>query len=170
MGRYTLLVLVLVATFGCRKPGGAADVDVDVGTARLGASLFAGERPLSARIVGHEIDLPQVAVRCTNCHRREAGAGAGAGVAGQTRAVGQTSDGIASSRDFAPALGPERLMRAMPRRGGPPSGYDRSKLCRLLRDGIDPAFVMIPQTMPRYVFTDQECEALWEFLTCRNPA
>jgi hypothetical protein len=37
-----------------------------------------------------------------------------------------------------------------------------------MREGIDPAWVVIPQTMPRYAFTDQECGALWAFLSTRS--
>ena len=137
-----LMALAVLAS--CRgQPGG----DVS-----LGRALFAGERPLRARIVGHSVDLPQIAVRCPNCHRREAPA-----------RVPAAAD--ATSQDFAPSLARERLTGAMHRRGGPASRYDRTAFCRLVREGIDPAVVMIPQTMPRYRFTEQECAALWTFLT-----
>ena len=50
-------------------------------------------------------------------------------------------------------------------RGGPPSGYDRGTLCRLLREGIDPAHVMVTRTMPRFDLDDAACAALWTHLS-----
>ena len=112
-----------------------------------GRKLFAGEAALTARMVGHEQALPQEAVRCTNCHQREA-----------------ASTPPPSTKDFGPRLGPVGLTRALPRRGGPPSSYNAASFCRVLREGIDPAYVMIPQTMPRYTLSDGECEAMWSYL------
>jgi hypothetical protein len=112
-----------------------------------GRKLFAGEAPLTGRMVGHEQALPPEVVRCSNCHQREAAGSA-----------------PASTKDFGPKLGALGLTRALPRRGGPPSSYNWGSFCRLLRDGIDPAYVMIPQTMPRYTLSDAECEAMWSYL------
>jgi hypothetical protein len=141
-GRWLLVAVAAIAS--CRGPSRRIE---------LGQALFIGTRPLTARLAGHGFDLPQMAVRCTNCHRRE----------------DERCPAAASSQDFAPALGPARLTRPMPRRGGPPSTYDRAGLCRLLGAGVDPAFVMIAQAMPRYVFTDEECGDLWAFLTSSAP-
>jgi hypothetical protein len=113
----------------------------------LGRKLYRGEAALTARMTAHSETLPLEAVRCVNCHKRE----------GEPAAQ-------AVSENFGPALG-AGLARPTVRRGGPPSRYDARSLCRLLRDGVDPAHVMIPQTMPRYTMTDAECEALWAFLT-----
>jgi len=113
-----------------------------------GGRLFRGQVPLTARMVGHTEALPQAAVRCTNCHQRDASA-------------------AASTQDFGPKLDARTLTQPVPRRGGPPSSYDAKSLCRVLTDGIDPAHVMIPQSMPRYTFTISECEALWTFLIAR---
>lgn len=112
-----------------------------------GRELFAGELALTARMVGHADALPQEAARCRNCHSKQAN------VAGD------------AAQDFAPQLNARTLQSALPRRGGPPSRYDLKALCRLLRDGVDPAHVMIQQAMPRYTLTDAECEALWTYLT-----
>jgi hypothetical protein len=141
--RWRGLIPVMLAMYGgCR--GQAPLVE-------LGRTLFAGERPLRARMVGHALDLPPTAVVCANCHRRRVPPAAG-GDAGE------------EARDFGSPLTRERLTRAMRRRGGPPSSYDRARLCRVLQQGIDPAFVMIAQTMPRYALSESECEALWMFL------
>jgi hypothetical protein len=120
-----------------------------------GGQLFAGERPLTATMAGHTAPLPQDAVRCTNCHRREADA-----------VVRSAADAALDvTQDFGPGLGASALTRAVARRGGPPSVYDGAAFCRVLREGIDPAHVVIAQTMPRYTMTPAECESLWIFLT-----
>ena len=116
-----------------------------------GRKLFAGEAGLKARMVGHEQALPEDVVRCTNCHQRE-----------KDQAAPPST--VAATNNFGPRLGPLGLTRALPRRGGPPSTYSAASFCRLLRDGIDPAHVMIPQTMPRYTLSDGECEAMWSYL------
>jgi hypothetical protein len=115
--------------------------------AELGRQLYRGEAALTARMTGHSEALPLEAVRCVNCHRRES-----------EPAVQPVSE------NFGPPLG-VGLARPTVRRGGPPSRYDAKSFCKLLRDGIDPAYVMIPQTMPRYTMTDRDCEALWAFLS-----
>lgn len=104
-----------------------------------GAELFDGRRPLAARIVGHDEALPPLASRCSNCHTGP-------------NAVGGELNG-------------ETLASLRPRRGGPPSRYDAVRLCRLLREGIDPAHVMVPREMPRYTIDDEACAALWSHLS-----
>ena len=111
-----------------------------------GRALFHAELPLTARMVGHSDMLPQDAVRCRNCHSKQPGTGDAA-------------------QDFAPLLNAHTLRSALARRGGPPSRYDARALCQVLREGIDPAHVMIQQAMPRYSVSDAECEALWTYLT-----
>src|SRR5262245_27130647 len=106
----------------------------------LGGRLYRGEAALTARMTGHNENLPLEAVRCINCHKRE----------GEPAAQPVTEN-------FGPPLG-AGLGRPTVRRGGPPSRYDAKTLCRLVRDGVDPAYVMIPQTMPRYTMSDRECE------------
>lgn len=108
-----------------------------------GQAMFRGEASLPARLVGHEIDLPAVATRCGNCHE------------------------AATPQPFATPLGREQLMRPRVRRGGPPSSYDAARLCQLLRDGVDPAHVMISTTMPRYEISPLQCSDLWAFLVSR---
>jgi len=60
------------------------------------------------------------------------------------------------------------LASLQPRRGGPPSRFDDSSLCRLLRTGVDPAHVVIQRSMPRYELSDADCRALWAHLSKRS--
>lgn len=106
-----------------------------------GAALYDGRQPLVARVSGHEQPLPATAARCVNCH-----------------------DG---AQAVGPALNERTLARPVARRGGPPSRYDARALCRLLREGVDPAWVMVPRAMPRYEIDERACEALWAHLQSR---
>lgn len=114
-----------------------------------GAALFDGRAPLAGRLVGHELALPALATRCTNCHEAAAAPAA------------------AASAPFATALDGAHLATSRPRRGGPASAYDETRLCALLRSGTDPAHVMISTTMPRYEITDAQCRDLWAHLVAR---
>jgi hypothetical protein len=113
------------------------------GEVALGRALFEGARPLTAHLAGQSWELPPTAVACSNCHQP-------------------------ASVSFGPPLTRASLTRALARRGGPPSTYDRGKLCRAMREGVDPALVIIPQAMPRYLLTEEECAALWTFLLTRS--
>ena len=110
-----------------------------------GRELFTGQAALQGRISTHEMDLPPAVVRCANCHAE----GAGPAVA----------------RSNAPRLDREWLLSPQRRRGGPPSHYNRDDFCRVLRKGVDPAWVVINEEMPRYTVDDADCSALWRFLT-----
>lgn len=118
----------------------------------LGQALFEGsppqpDRQLAGRIAGHDRDLPPEAARCANCHTSTPG-----------------------TAGFGPALHAGTLVQALARRGGPPSTYEEASLCRLLREGIDPAWVMVNQAMPRYDATDAQCAALWAWLVRQTGA
>jgi hypothetical protein len=115
-----------------------------------GAALFEGKSKLRARILGSEELLPDDTVTCSNCHPIEP-------------VLGTSRDGV--SPDFAPRLGPSSLKQERRRRGGPPTRYDQAALCRVLRDGVDPAHIVIPDSMPRYDINQADCEALWTYLT-----
>ena len=128
-------------------PGAAAPND---GAVQRGLQLYAGAAPLQATINGHAAPLPPGAARCVNCHAL--------GTAGPARAASAPSS-------FGPLLTRERLTQRIARRGGPPSAYDETSFCRLLRSGIDPAHVLIPRDMPRYEITDTDCRGLWLYLT-----
>lgn len=115
-----------------------------------GAALYAGEVPLAGRLFGHEGVLPATATRCRNCHEPSA-----------------VPAGPAGLGAYAATLNAASLQTARPRRGGPPSAFDAARLCALLREGVDPAHVMIATTMPRYDITDAQCEDLWAYLRSR---
>ncbi|MEO8808021.1 MAG: hypothetical protein ABI433_18215 [Burkholderiaceae bacterium] len=118
---------------------------------RRGVDLFNGGAPLQGTIVGHTNALPPSAARCINCHA--------IGTAAPSSAAS------ASAASFGPLLTPQSLTGAVARRGGPPSRYDAAAFCRLLRQGVDPAWVVVPRSMPRYALTDADCHALWDHLT-----
>jgi len=139
MSKARIVVTLLIAL--CASAALAAWV-LQARRVEEGRALYAGERALPGRIVGHDLDLPVQASRCVNCH----------GSAATPVEV------------FAPRLDGGDLMRLQPRRGGPPSRYDAAALCTLLRTGVDPAHVVIPRTMPRYRASDADCEALWAHL------
>jgi hypothetical protein len=121
-----------------------------------GAELFDGRAALSARLVGHEQPLPAETVRCTNCHTLER----------TPRLQTKTAATASTLTDtLAPALGQKSLTSALRRRGGPASSYTSDSFCKTLREGVDPAHVMLPKSMPRYVIDDTECDNLWTYLT-----
>ena len=118
----------------------------------FGCGDAAAAGPLRGRLAGHPDLLPVVATRCVNCHA----------VDGSKRPPGAAA--------FGPALGPATLARALARRGGPPSRYDADSLCRLLREGVDPAWVVIDAAMPRYEIDAAQCQALWASLSHPPPS
>lgn len=122
-----------------------------------GNRLFHGEAALAARIVGHTMRLPATVSRCMNCHET------------RSTAVSAAASAVAGGQAgrYGPALDHGMLAEPRARRGGPPSRYDAPALCTLLRSGVDPAQVMIPQTMPRYDIDSADCDALWGYLITR---
>lgn len=133
--RRWLALLAIAIVLG----GAAFFAEAATGHRAAGGQLFDGRRPLVARIAGHELALPAQAWRCANCH-------AGA------QAIGGTLDRA-------------RLVAAQARRGGPSSRYDLPAFCRLLRTGVDPAWILIDRTMPRFEIDDLQCKQLWTHLT-----
>jgi Cytochrome c len=123
---------------------------------KQGKAAFTGSVPLKAHMVGHTTELPPSAVRCQNCHQT--------GPAPASATPAPTVSSERPSDSFGPILNRSALTEARRRRGGPPSKYDAAAFCRLLKDGVDPAHVIIPMTMPRYQLSQQECDALWEYL------
>ena len=105
-----------------------------------GKGIFFGQVGLPAHIAGQDVALPASASRCSNCH------------------------GAQATQRIAPLLTPTSLTTATSRRGGPPSAYTRESLCRLLRTGVDPAFIVVPRSMPRYDLSDADCAALWAYV------
>jgi hypothetical protein len=110
--------------------------------ADLGCSIFSGQHAIPAHLRDDDRPLPAWTTRCINCHTRTEPAAA-----------------------FAPSLTPGYLLGATSRRGGPPSRYNAVAFCRALKDGVDPAGVVLRKSMPHYQISDIECAALWRFVT-----
>jgi hypothetical protein len=121
-----------------------ASGNVGNGSSWAGRRMFFGETPLQGIIVGHEHALPPEVVGCANCHL------------GASRA---TADG-----SFAPRLGRSTMTESRRRRGGPPSQFSAASFCRLLRTGVDPAYIIISRQMPRYMLDDGQRLDLWQYL------
>ena len=135
-----LLAAVLAAVCGLRTASLAAAGDrLEQGLRARGEAIFSGRRPVTGRIRGHESDLPPEVVACRQCHLRSQG------------------DGGAAA---APVLDRKLLLQPVQRRGAPPSVYDLQSFCKLLRTGIDPAYVLIDRIMPTYAISDTDCAAL----------
>ncbi|MCW7539110.1 hypothetical protein OOT46_14800 [Aquabacterium sp. A7-Y] len=132
-------------------PGLESLAEPDLADVALGRALFNGHRPLLGRIAGHDATLPAAVSACTGCHRPRTGLG--------------TQLGAAAAASFGPELSRAFLLQALPRRNGPPSAYTTASLCEALRTGVDPAFVTLLPSMPRYQMSDAECRALWSYLT-----
>ena len=111
-----------------------------------GQRLYAGHEPVTARIAGHRSVLPASTTACVHCHEQ--------------RARGLETDA-------APPLTRQTLVQDIARRGGPRVRYDRSALCETVRTGVDPNFVTLQRAMPRYVVSDAQCKALWDYLSKR---
>jgi hypothetical protein len=137
---------------------------VDSTAPSRGAQLYDGRLVLTGQLRGHEQALPAGALRCTNCHEpsrqpaRDENADASASATSRT-------GGPNSS--FAPRLDQASLAVPQARRGGPPTRYDQAAFCRVLRTSIDPAEVLLNKPMPRYTLGDDDCAALWQFLSQR---
>ena len=135
--RVALLLLMTVAV----SPVAAAD---EVAPDR-GAALFHGKEPLTGRIRGHDQTLPPPVVRCANCHAS----------ASMPRRVGVQ----------APRLDARFLTGPRQRRGGPPTAYEQESFCRVLREAVDPGFILVAREMPVYVLSDAQCASLWSYLS-----
>lgn len=109
-----------------------------------GQKIFHGEEPVVARLSGHHDPLPAQVGRCIGCHSKS-----------QRSGVDQ----------FAPLLTRSWLTQSHPRRGGPAFAYDRKGFCATIREGIDPGHVILLRAMPRFELNDEQCNALWAYLT-----
>lgn len=126
-----------------------------------GTQLFTGATALPGTLASHDQALPTLASRCINCHQTDR--------TGSGNPADQGVDKVwsAETRNFGPVLSQALLLTRQVRRGGPPSMYTEAALCILLRQGLDPAHVMVNMTMPHYVATDANCKALWFYLVTR---
>ncbi|GLK56874.1 hypothetical protein JOD31_002908 [Methylopila capsulata] len=110
-----------------------------------GYALYHGYATLQASVAATEVPLPTSASRCVNCH------------------------------DAAPSGAPRRVVRLdraslvqpTARRGGPVSAYDAASFCAAVREGLDPSFVILDRTMPRFALSDDDCGALWRYVSAR---
>jgi hypothetical protein len=144
-----LMAVLMVPPHAAAAPGDAP---------ARGRELFAGTAALRGTIAGHAGALPPQGTRCVNCH-----------AVGSAAPVAAPASG-AQAASFGPLLTRHGLTQPQARRGGPPSRYDEAAFCRLLRTGIDPAYILITRSMPRYELTDADCRALWLHLTEANPS
>jgi hypothetical protein len=113
----------------------------------VGYALYHGYLPVTGRIAGHDSDLPSRASRCVNCHNAVRSA-------------------TPTARRIAP-LTKAALIEPHSRRGGPVTAYAEASFCSLLHDGIDPAYVQVDRTMPRYDMPASTCRALWRYVSSR---
>ena len=134
-----------------RSPAQAAATDISPDEVHFpsGEALFSGAEALPGAVRGHRSRLPREVVRCSGCHTK-----------GEKRA-----EKSAWGDPSAPPLGRSLLLQPQERRGGPPSSYDRSSFCRVLRTGIDPANIIVGRIMPVYEIDDSQCSRLYRFLT-----
>ena len=137
-----LVAVALGATF----VSGAVAVARGRSGAARGRAIFLGREPIKGRVRGHQSDLPSSVVVCHNCHL-----------------TGAPPPGSLSRP--APRIDRSSLLEARGRRGGPPSSYDRAAFCKLLRTGVDPAYVLVVREMPVFDIDDAQCEGLWRYLT-----
>jgi hypothetical protein len=154
--RRLVVLVVSSAALIAGAAWGLAHVDVAGGVAaraaaEAGARAFDGRAPLVARIDGHAQPLPAAAVACTNCHL-------------PSRTPPSPDGRAAPAASLGPVLHRDALVGPAPRRGGPPSRFDETAFCRLLRTGEDPAGVLLPRAMPRYEIDDAGCGQLWRHL------
>ena len=133
--------LLAVASAAC-----AVEPPAATPSAARGLKLFNGEVEIAARIAGQDFSLTAQSSRCVNCHALVPRSNAAS---------------AAPVQRIGPALTPALLTTATRRRGGPPSRYDATSLCKLLRTGVDPAHVVVLRTMPRYEIVDADCLSLW---------
>jgi hypothetical protein len=112
-----------------------------------GYALYHGHLAMTGRITGHDSNLPGRASRCVNCHD-----------AGRSSAL--------SARSIAPLTGAS-LTEPHSRRGGPETVYAESSFCTVLQNGMDPAYVLVNRTMPRYDLSASDCQALWFYVRSR---
>ncbi|KUY84080.1 hypothetical protein [Burkholderia sp. RF4-BP95] len=134
-------VLIVGLTLQGSLAVGSPDAPLDASVER-GARLFDGGNAMRGRLDGHAEILPPTASRCINCHVSSPQRGA-----------------------LAPLLDASTLRVPQQRRGGPPSVYSRETFCETLRTGVDPAYVTLKSTMPRFDASDQQCGDLWNYLT-----
>jgi len=114
-----------------------------------GEALYYGVVPLSGRISGQTLQLPARVLACVRCHEGRGG-----------QAGGELQPGVDLLGGW--------LSQIRSRRNGPASQYTPATFCRALRNGIDPVSVVLAIQMPRFDISDQDCNALWNYLNSQT--
>lgn len=110
-----------------------------------GKRIFYGLDAVSATVQQNGTTLPTNASKCINCHSAQTPPGAWTGSSQYLSATTMT--------------------RMVSRRGGPASVYDQDKFCNAVRNGVDPAGVVLESKMPRYEMSDTQCADMWLFIS-----
>lgn len=137
------LGLLLAVSIGPTKAASSPDENA------RGKRIFNGEEALQGKITGHSSNLPASLGRCASCH---------------ASVVPPRLEAQLEAR-AAPLLDHTSLLEKQARRGGPPSAYDKNSFCQALRTGIDPQYIILTRTMPRFEVDEAQCNALWVYLT-----
>lgn len=137
-----LCMACMIAVSGCARNTEDAALQ---GQYRRGENIFLGNEHPPARIAGHQDPLPPQVARCVNCHA--------------------PSHPAPATAESAPPLTRTALLQTRARRGGPMFSYERESFCSTVRSGIDPEHVILNRAMPRFDMDDEQCLALWLFLT-----
>jgi hypothetical protein len=153
-----LVALLAVASSCSARADRTADPERE--QLERGEDLFVGDGGLAGRVAGQDDPLPPAAVRCSNCHTGP--------TAGPNSPNPSEADGGEAVLAYGPAVFGDALTAVRPRRGGPPTRYDETTFCGLLRSGIDPAHIIIARAMPRYTLDSVSCRALWSYVTARG--
>lgn len=110
-----------------------------------GEQLYRGQIPLAAKLEASEDELAPAATRCMNCH-------------------GPDGHGIAEAGAKGTNITGAALITRQPRRNGPATAYSLATFRIALRNGHDPANIILARAMPRYTISDVDTLALWQFL------
>jgi len=137
-----MITLWMITASGCalNQDDGAQQTPYE-----RGENIYLGKESTPARIAGHQDPLPPKFTRCINCH-----------------ASGRT---VSGNTESAPSLSRASLLQTQARRGGPAFAYERISFCATLRSGVDPEHVVLNRAMPRFDMDNEQCLALWLYLT-----
>ena len=144
------LQLVLFFVWGTFNSSVCVAAEGSETSVQRGADLFYGRTEVNGKLYLHNRTLGSPYVRCVNCHQLE----------DQPKSLKVN----ANDNSFGPLLGAHFIQTPNNARGGPVRSYEPASFCKMLRSGMDPSQIMIRTDMPRYILTDDDCNALWSFL------
>lgn len=142
-------VAVVATTADADEVGATPVTMAAAASAARGERLFDGREALRGRLAGHTASLAPGLAACLGCH-------------------GNAATASPLEARSAPPLACKALARVHARRGEPPFAYDRDGFCRTLRTGINPNYVVLQRTMPRFEIDPAQCDALWAYLTTQG--